>query len=65
MSAMGFKARVDPVHAPWPECDGFLRFTSGVAPAEIMTASMAPGPWWDSNLVLRVLLHSGSRQAIK
>ena len=34
---LGFNTRVDPL----PTCSGFLRFTSGATPAELLMASMA------------------------
>ena len=39
MSALGFKARVDPSLARFLTCL-ILRFTSGVTPADLLTASM-------------------------
>ena len=37
MSALSFKARVDHLlHASLPVCIGFLRFTSGVTPADLL-----------------------------
>ena len=41
MSALGFKARVLHLCSLSPVCNGFLRFNSGVTPADILTASMA------------------------
>ena len=39
MSALDFKAREDPsFYASSPACNGFLRFTSGVTPANLLTA---------------------------
>ena len=44
MSALGFEARVDPLLACFVTCmNGFLRFTSGVTPADLLMGSMAAG----------------------
>ena len=39
----GFKTRVDPLACVLlsPECNGFLRFTSGATPADLSVANMA------------------------
>ena len=41
MSALGFKARLDPSFTIFVACS-ILRFTSGVAPANLLTTSIAP-----------------------
>ena len=44
MSALGFKARVDPCLCTFsPLHNGFLRFISGSTPADLLMASMAAG----------------------
>ena len=46
MSALGFKARVDPhLHASLPAYEGFLRFTSVVTPAGLLLISIAADPF--------------------
>ena len=40
-SALGFKANVNDLHASLPAYNGFLRFTSGVRPADLFAASIA------------------------
>ena len=44
MLALNFKARVDPLTLS-PACNGFLRFTSAVTPAELLVASMVTKPF--------------------
>ena len=41
-SVLGFKTRVDPpyLHAYSPVCNGFLRFTSSVTPADLLAAKL-------------------------
>ena len=41
MSALGFKGRLDPSFTIFVACS-ILRFTSGVAPANLLTTSIAP-----------------------
>ena len=38
-SALSFRARVDPLLTFLPVCNGFLRFTSGATPINLLTAS--------------------------
>ena len=46
ISALGFKVRVDPFLV-W---NGFLSFTSGLTPADLLMASMAVEPFWSTYL---------------
>ena len=49
LSAIGFKGRVDPhLCASSPACNAFLRFTSGVTAADLLTASMAAEHFWST-----------------
>ena len=62
----GLPGWIPHVYASSPACGGFLRFTSGVTPTDLLVSSIAAAPfyphtcthlfkhWWDSNLELRV-----------
>ena len=40
-----------------PACHGFLRFTSGATPADLLAASMAAKPLWVTYIMLTYLFH--------
>ena len=48
------------LHASSPVFNGFIRFTSGATPADLLTASIAAEPFWstylDCNLYLHILI---------
>ena len=46
-STLAFKAKVDPLLVCFlPSCNGFLRFTSGATPADLLVVSRAAEPFW-------------------
>ena len=51
---LGFKARMDPFDlcASSPACNGFLIFTSGVTPTDLLTARMAAKSFWSTYLYM-------------
>ena len=56
VNALGFKARI-----LRPGCDGFLRFTSGVTPADLLVASMVAKPFSIHLLAHTVVLEKDER----
>ena len=51
----GFQSQGGPINCIYiiwisPACNGFLRFTSGATPADLLTASIAAEPFWSKYL---------------
>ena len=63
MSALNFKARVDPSFAYYlPVYSGFLRFTSGAIPAVLWSAWSATGPFWPTYLHISTSIRGTAAQ---